>query len=177
MKNTTGRRNLVVCVSGVTLLVCGLAFEALSSQVKGPHPFGELPSESAKTGPQIRVETDLALANVIVTDPNDRFVTGLEQNNFRVFENGIEQEIVNVSVEDAPISIGLVMDLSGSMSDKLDKARQAAIAFFHTANVNDEFFLVTFGDSARLITPFTSSVEELQDSLLFTAAKGRTALL
>jgi len=112
-----------------------------------------------------------------VTDPFDRLVTGLEKENFRVFEDGVEQEVVNLSSEDVPISIGVIFDMSGSMSDKVDKAREAAVEFFHTANPQDEFFLVSFNDRAELTSPFTSSVDDLQSRMMFTAARGRTALL
>jgi len=70
-----------------------------------------------------------------------------------------------------------VFDMSGSMSDKVDKARQAAVQFFKTANPLDEFFMVSFNDRAELTSRFTSSVEELENRMMFTEAHGRTALL
>ena len=85
-----------------------------------------------------------------VTDPNDRLVTGLEKENFRVFEDGKEQEIATFSSEDVPISIGVIFDMSGSMSDKIGRARQAAVQFLRTANPRDEFFMVSFNDRANL---------------------------
>jgi Ca-activated chloride channel family protein len=154
----------------------------LHAQVTGPEKPVP-PPETAATGKapakakEIKVDVDLALVNVTVTDPFDRLVTGLEKENFHVFEDGIEQEIVNFSSEDVPISIGVIFDMSGSMSDKVDKAREAAVQFFHTANPADEFFLVSFNDRAELTSPFTSSVDELQSRMMFTAARGRTALL
>jgi Ca-activated chloride channel homolog len=126
---------------------------------------------------RIQVDVSLVLVNVTVTDPYDRLVTGLEKENFRVFEDGTQQEIVNFSSEDVPISIGVIFDMSGSMSDKLEKARQAAVQFLRAANPRDEFFLVSFNDYARLTSDFTSSVEELQNRMLYTTAKGQTALL
>ena len=117
------------------------------------------------------------MVNVTVTDPYGRLVTGLEQNNMRIFEDGVEQEVVPFSSEDVPISIGLVFDMSGSMSDKVDKAREAAVQFMRTANPQDQFFLVNFNDRAELTSGFTSSVEELQNRMMFTSAKGSTALL
>ncbi len=114
--------------------------------------------------------------NVTVTDPIGRLVTGLEQDNFRVFENGAEQEIVRFSSEDVPVSIGVIFDMSGSMTDKIDKSRLAAVQFFRTANPQDEFFLVNFNDRAQLVSPFTASVDELQNRLMYTAAHGLTAL-
>jgi Ca-activated chloride channel family protein len=73
---------------------------------------------------------DLALVNVTVTDPYNRLVTGLEPDNFRIFEDNVEQEIVNFSSEDVPISIGVILDHSGSMTNKLGKAKEAMSEFF-----------------------------------------------
>lgn len=125
----------------------------------------------------IRVDVDLALINVTITDPYNRLVTGLEAENFRVYEDNIEQEVAHFSNEDVPVSIGVIFDLSGSMANKVDKSRLAALQFFKTANPQDEFFLVSFNDRAQLISPFTTSIEDLQTRLMFTAAHGRTALL
>jgi len=125
----------------------------------------------------IRVDVDLVLLNVTVTDPYNRLVTGLERDNFRLFEDKAEQEVQHFSSEDVPISIGVIFDMSGSMSNKVDKARQAALQFFRTSNPQDEFLLVGFNDRAQLISRFTTSVEELQTRLMYTGAKGRTALM
>ena len=134
-------------------------------------------SQRIEKGKPLKAETALALINVSVTDPYGRLVTGLEQNNFRVFEDGLEQEIVRFSGEDVPISIGVIFDMSGSMTDKIDKSRIAAVQFFRTANPQDEFLLINFNDRAQLASPFTASVEDLQSRLMFTAAHGQTALL
>jgi len=125
----------------------------------------------------IRVDSTLVLIPVTVTDPMNRFVTGLEKENFKIFEAGKEQDLSQFSSEDAPLSVGVVFDCSGSMGHKLDKSRQAVAQFFKTANPEDEFFLVQFHDSAELIQPFTISLEEIQNRLTFTNSKGRTALL
>ena len=124
----------------------------------------------------IRAETDLTLVGATVTDPMGRLVTGLEQENFRLFEDGVEQEILRFSSQDVPVSIGVIFDMSGSMADKIDKSRQAAVQFFRTANPQDEFFLVNFNDRAQLVSPFTASVDELQNRLMYTGAHGLTAL-
>jgi VWFA-related protein len=123
------------------------------------------------------VDSTLVLIPVTVTDPMNRFVTGLEKENFKIFEAGKEQDLSQFSSEDAPLSVGVVFDCSGSMGHKLDKSRQAVAQFFKTANPEDEFFLVQFHDSAELIQPFTTSLEEIQNRLTFTTSKGRTALL
>jgi VWFA-related protein len=125
----------------------------------------------------IRVDKTLVLINVTVTDPLNRFVTGLEKEHFRLYEEKVEQEITQFSSEDAPISIGLVFDTSGSMGAKLQKSRQAAAEFFKTANPADEFFLVQFNDRPEMVVPFTTDTDKIQSALTFTQSKGRTALL
>ena len=144
-------------------------------QAEGPTK-AENPQKIEK-GKYLKAETDIALVNVSVTDPYGRLVTGLEQENFRVFEDNVEQEIVRFSSEDVPISIGVIFDMSGSMADKIEKSRLAAVQFFRTANPQDEFLLINFNDRAQLASSFTGSVEELQNHLMFTAARGETALL
>jgi Ca-activated chloride channel family protein len=125
----------------------------------------------------LHLDVDLALVNVTVTDPYNRLVTGLDPDNFRVYEDNIEQEVVTFSSEDVPISIGVIFDFSGSMANKIGKAREAAVEFFKTANPQDEFFLVSFNERAELTSSFTNSVEDLQSRMMLTAPKGRTALL
>ena len=125
----------------------------------------------------IRVESTLVLIPVTVTDPLNRFVTGLDRENFRVFEDKSEQKLTHFASEDAPLSVGLVFDTSGSMGSKLDKSRQAVSQFFKTANPEDEFFLIQFNDRPELVVDFTTHLEEIQNRLTFTQSKGRTALL
>jgi Ca-activated chloride channel homolog len=137
------------------------------------------PSPNATPTPRadIRVDSTLVLIPVTVTDPYNRFVTGLDKENFKLFEDKKEQDIVQFSSEDAPLSIGVVFDSSGSMGSKLEKSRQAVTQFFRTANTEDEFFLVQFNDNAELVEPFTRNLEEIQNRLTFTQSRGRTALL
>jgi Ca-activated chloride channel family protein len=125
----------------------------------------------------IRVNTTLVLIPVTVTDPLNRFVTGLEKENFKLAEDKVDQIITSFSSEDAPISVGVIFDCSGSMSNKMDKSRQAVAQFFKTANPEDEFFLVQFSNDAQMIQPFTHNLEEIQNRLTFSQAKGQTALL
>jgi Ca-activated chloride channel homolog len=160
------------------LAICTLLTVAAFAQTKGPiQPREAVSDPRVEPGAAIKVDVDLTLVNVTVTDPLDRLVTGLEKENFRVFEDKNEQEILTVSSEDVPISIGLVFDMSGSMSDKVEKAREAAVQFMRTANPLDEFFLVTFNDRAELTSGFTNRIEELQNRMMFTTSRGRTALL
>ena len=125
----------------------------------------------------IRVDKTLVQINVTVTDPLNRFVTGLDKEYFKLYEDKVEQQVAQFSSEDAPLSIGMVFDTSGSMGPKLQKSRQAAAQFFKTANPEDEFFLITFNDRPELVMPFTTDTEEMQNRLTFTQSKGRTALL
>ena len=137
------------------------------------------PAAPAARGPRsdIRVDTTLVLVPVHVTDPLNVTVTGLEKDNFRLLEDRVEQEIVSFNSEDAPLSIGLVFDNSGSMENKMAKARQAVGEFLKTANPQDEFFMVRFNDRPELVEDFTLDTSGIQNRLVFTEARGRTSLL
>lgn len=133
----------------------------------------------AETQLRLRVEVDVVLVNVTVTDPYNRLVTGLESEHFEVLEDKEPQEILYFSSEDVPISLGVIFDISGSMGSagKLERARQAVVQFFKTANPSDEFFVVAFSDEPHVLVDFTSSVEEIQNRLVYRRAGGRTAML
>jgi len=133
--------------------------------------------EPAAPKSNIRIDTTVVQIPVTVTDPLNRFVTGLEKKDFKLFEDKVEQQVQYFASEDAPISVGLIFDTSGSMGSKLEKSRQAVAQFFRTTNPEDEFFLVEFNDRPELTCPFTTSLEEIQNKLTFTQSKGRTALL
>jgi Ca-activated chloride channel family protein len=124
-----------------------------------------------------QVDVNMVVVNVTVTDPYDRIVTGLEQDNFQVFDEKVKQKIEAFSTEDAPISVGLIFDSSGSMSDKIQKSKEAALQFFKTSNPQDEYMLINFSDRPNLISGFTAKFENIQDGLLFVKSGGRTALL
>jgi Ca-activated chloride channel family protein len=125
----------------------------------------------------MKVDVDLVLVPVTITDPMNRLVTGLEKDNFQVYEDKQPQEIRHFSSEDAPISLGVIFDMSGSMSNKIEKAREAVVEFFKTANPQDEFFMIAFNDKPELISDFTRSIEDIQGRLIYTVPRGRTALL
>jgi Ca-activated chloride channel family protein len=124
-----------------------------------------------------KVDVELVLVPVTITDPLNRLVTGLDRENFNLFEGKDRQEIKTFSSEDAPVSIGVIFDMSGSMSSKIERAREAVVEFFKTANPQDEFFMITFADKPEEIADFTSSVDDIQGRLIYTVPKGRTALL
>jgi VWFA-related protein len=143
-----------------------------------PRTRGKAPEpEPTDRKANLRIDTTMVLIPVAVTDPMSRFVTGLDKENFKLYEDKVEQEILQFSSEDAPLSVGIVFDTSGSMGAKLQKSRQAVAQFMKTANPEDEFFLIQFNDRPELVVPFTPDTEEIQNRLTFIQSKGRTALL
>jgi Ca-activated chloride channel family protein len=128
-------------------------------------------------GSFIRMNVDLVLVPVTVTDPMNRLVTGLEKEDFQVYENNKDQKIRTFAAEDAPVSIGIIFDLSGSMTSKLIRARESILQFIKTANPQDEFFVIGFNDRPELIEDFTSSVEDIEARLATVRSGHRTALL
>jgi Ca-activated chloride channel family protein len=189
-------RALWIC--GLALTLCGTHLRAQDDQLNKVHvpppgttatpptgaPAGaEAPAVSgpaalkARPGALIRMNVDMVLVPVTVTDPMNRLVTGLEREDFQVFENGGQQPIRTFAAEDAPVSIGIVFDLSGSMTSKLIRARESILQFIKTANPQDEFFVVGFNDRPELIEDFTSSVEDIQARLATVRSGHRTALL
>jgi len=129
------------------------------------------------TAPTLRVDTSLVLVPVTVADRLNRPVTGLEKENFRVFDNSVEQAITQFAMEDSPVAVGLVFDTSGSMGDKLRRSRMAASEFFRISNPEDEFFLVEFDDRPRLEVELTHDTGRIESQLTFSRSKGSTALL
>jgi VWFA-related protein len=134
-------------------------------------PVNELPLA------HLRIDTSLVLVPVHVTTPLGVSVTDLNKTNFQLFEDNVEQAITHFAKDDAPLSIGLLFDASGSMRNKLHKSSEAASAFFKTANPQDEFFMVEFNERPRLVVPFTSDSDELYNHIVHTRTMGRTSLL
>src|SRR5437763_12938698 len=138
----------------------------------------QAPPKDEPTGATLRVDTNLVLIPVSVNDPLNRPVTGLEKENFRVFDERIEQTITQFAMDDEPVAVGLVFDTSGSMGDKLRTSRLAAKAFFRTSNEEeDEYFLVEFDDRPRLEVPLTHDTAHTEAPLMFSRSHGSTALL
>ena len=120
---------------------------------------------------------NLVMVPVSITDDLHRPIVGLDQQNFQLFEGNKAQEIKNFSSEDTPVSVGILVDVSGSMSYKLERARDAIIQFCDQANPQDEFFMITFADTPHLTTDFTTNVEHVENDLLTVHSKGQTSLL
>ena len=143
---------------------------------KSDEPDVEVRRSPINTTP-IQLNVDRVIVPVTVTDPFDRIVTGLSEKNFEVFDDKVKQKILSFDTEDAPISVGMIFDTSGSMSDKIQKSKEAALEFFKTSNPEDEFMLISFSSSPYLVSPFTDNYENILDRLLFVKAEGRTSLL
>ncbi len=142
-----------------------------------PRPKLGAPASDKQPAANLRVDSNLVLVPVTVTDPLNRPVTGLEKEHFKLLDDKVEQTITHFSMDDEPVAIGLVFDISGSMGPKLLKSRQAAAEFFKTSNPEDEFFLVEFNDQPKMVVPLTRNVEDIQNQLTWAQSKGRTALL
>jgi Ca-activated chloride channel homolog len=133
--------------------------------------------DTAKDTTPFRADSTLVLVPVSVTDPSNRYVLGLAKEDLRLFEDGVEQKVTHFSNEDAPLSIGLLVDTSGSMGAKLDTSRRAVSEFLKTLNKADEAFLVEFSDKAELAVPLTSDADAIQSSMTNATSGGLTALL
>jgi Ca-activated chloride channel family protein len=126
---------------------------------------------------RLRVDVNLVQVPMTVTDPLNRLVTGLEKENFAVYDNNAPQAIKYFSTQDAPISIGLIFDLSGSMSSKFVRARRALSAFLRTSNPQDEFFVVGFNDRPAVIVDYTSDPDDVDARMVMLKPENRTALI
>jgi Ca-activated chloride channel family protein len=127
--------------------------------------------------PNIRVDTTLVVVPVSVSDAQNRFVLGLDKGDFKLFEDGAEQNVKQFAGEDAPISVGLLVDVSGSMGTKVDLSRAAVKQLLKTLDAQDEAALVEFGDKAELDSPFSPDTARILDKLAHVEPQGLTALL
>jgi Ca-activated chloride channel family protein len=133
-------------------------------------------ADKTPPGQTLKVDVDLVLVNATVTDPLNRYVSGLEQEHFQVWEDKIEQKIEYFSSEDVPMSLGMIFDVSGSMKDKISTSRDAAVTFLKTGNPDDEYFLVEFANRPEVASDFTTDISKLQSKIIFAPAKGMTAM-
>lgn len=154
----------------------GALGQILPGQITEP-ASGAKASSPPKAATQFRADTTLVLVPVSVTDPNNRYVLGLDKDDLRLYEDGVEQKVTHFSNEDAPLSIGLLVDTSGSMGAKLETSRQAVVEFLKTLNSADEAFLVEFSDQAQLAVPLTNDAREIENAMTTATSGGLTALL
>jgi Ca-activated chloride channel homolog len=124
-----------------------------------------------------RADTTLVVIPVSVTDKTNRYVLGLEKQNFQILEDGAAQTITHFSSEDAPLSIGLIVDISGSIGSEMETSRRAVAEFLKTLNATDEAFLVTCSDQAQIALHFSHDTAEINAKLKAATTGGLTALL
>jgi len=124
----------------------------------------------------IRVETRLVVLHASVAEKNGKLLTDLPRSAFKVLENNVEQTIKDFKREDVPVSLGIIIDDSGSMMNKRQRVAAAALALVKASNPKDEVFIVNFNDTAYLDVPFTNSIEKLQEGLARIESRGGTAM-
>jgi Ca-activated chloride channel homolog len=192
----TFRALLVVCLAVVgfcSLAVCSYAQENPLNNVEtpAPPPKPKTPEElkpviegadvakeaTSHRDARIRVTVNLVQVPLTVTDPMNRLVTGLEKENFYLYDNNVGQSIKYFSSQDAPLTIGVIFDLSGSMSSKFVRARKALTEFLRTSNPLDEFFVVGFNDRPSVIVDYTSDPDDVEARMVMLKPENRTALI
>lgn len=158
---------------GITITVVfgflGLTLLAASIRAQGTPP-------SSQQAPPVRLDVNLVTVPVTVMDPYERFVTGLRKEHFEIYDEKVKQEIVFFAEEDAPVTIGIVFDVSGSMKEKINRARIALKRFIDHSHPDDEFFLIGFNHRAELLQDFTKSGDLIISRLVLVEPGGRTAL-
>jgi len=148
-----------------------------SPNIAAALPAGtELATANVSANP-IKVAVNLVLVPVIVTDPLDRIVVGLGREDFQILDGKRPQEIKHFSREDAPVSLGIILDCSGSMKSKMERAREAVSEILKIGNPQDEFFLLKFADRPEEVSDFTPAVDGIRSDVMMGVPKGRTALL
>lgn len=154
------------------------AIVAVSSALLHSQTTGSLNPKTQAEAPRIKVEVNLALVDVSVTDDKDQIVNDLTQGDFHIYEDRIEQKMQVFRHEDVPVTMGLLLDASGSMYRKREKVNAAAVDFMKTSNPNDEVFLIDFADEAylELDKDFTSDVADLEEALQNVQFRSSTVL-
>jgi len=137
----------------------------------------DLGAQSAATPPTFRISAQLVLIPVTVTDHNGKTIKGLRAENFNILDDQKPQRIESFASEDAPCSVGLVLDISGSMRNTLSAAKGVTQAFFRTANPDDEFLLLTVSTQPTAIPGFTNDLAALEKAIALTRSGGQTALI
>lgn len=147
-----------------------------SKRVKPELEQGTFSDSSEQQGYKIGVNVDLVLMYATVFDKDGHFVSGLKQEDFRIFEDGVNQTILSFAQEDVPVSMGILLDLSGSMRGKIDQVNKAALAFIRASNRQDQVFLIGFNEEVELLQDFTSDIDEITDALENIVVMGSTAI-
>jgi len=165
------RRTAAVALGFTLAALLGSAQVSIPRRSKRPDSDPAIPSSN------LRVDTNLVLVPVTVNDELNHPITGLDKDNFQIFDDKAEQSIRAFSTEDEPIALGFIFDTSGSMRNALPAGREAAEQFLKLANPEDEFFLVEFDSAPRLTIPLTSDTGRIGTEILMTKSGGSTALI
>lgn len=134
------------------------------------------PPSTTTEDPTFRTDTRLVVLPVSVLDKGGKLVTDLQQKAFKVFENGIEQPIKIFRREDVPISLGMIIDNSGSMREKRQRVETASLDLVKASNPQDEVFIVNFNDDAFLDVPLTSDIKKMEEGVARIDSRGGTAM-
>jgi len=168
----------VAVMMNLSILSAQNAIDEVHVQPRAQSAKSDFPGVLAQDATAIiRKSVELVLVPVTVMDESNRIITGLEQGNFQLFENKQAQPIKHFWKEDTPVSVGIVLDVSGSMDTKIERARDAVVAMLTASNPQDEFFLMTFANRPTLVQDFTPNVDDIRGHLLFTKPKGSTSLI
>jgi len=158
------------------ILAAAASLAAITARAQKTPP----PAQEESTGAVFKSTTQLVVLHTTVTDKSGHLVTDLPQSAFTVYENGVSQSIKSFKREDVPVSMGLIIDNSGSMRDKRAKVEAAALALVKDSNKDDEVFVVNFNDEAFLDNPhgkdFTSDIKEMEEALTRIDSRGGTAM-
>jgi VWFA-related protein len=143
-----------------------------------PELESRIPQEAAapEKGYTIGVSVDMVVMYTSVFNKQGHFVAGLKKDNFKLYEDGIQQTLASFSQEDVPVNMGILLDLSGSMRSRIDQVNRAALAFIRASNPRDQVFLIGFNDEVELLQDYTSDIDEITDALENTVVTGGTAL-
>ncbi len=158
-------------------LVALLALPGQEGPIQPRPRIGTKKLADTEPTPNLRVDTNLVQVPVTVTDRLGRPVIGLEKENFYVLDNRVEQSIIRFAMDDEPVAVGFVFDISGSIGKMLGQCQLAAHEFFKTADPADEFFLVEFESAPKLVVPLTKNAGDIRHEIMLTKSKGMTALL
>ncbi len=171
---SVGRFRLSPGIVAVFLLLWAFAGAAAGQT---PQPTATPQLQNVEDKGTVKVRVDLVTLTLTVTDLYGRYVSGLDKNAFSVFDNNIEQEITYFSDTDAPVSLGILFDVSDSMSGtKIGKARKALERFINTSHPNDEYFLIAFNNRAQLLLDRTRDGEAVLNKLTLVNPRNNTAL-
>src|SRR6267142_4354404 len=168
----------LACLLLAALFAANGSFEQIPVSVPPPPPPGQQEGGVSPSGGRIKVDVNLVVLHTTVNDDRGKFVDGLTQDNFRVYEDKVEQKLSIFKREDIPVSMGLVIDNSGSMRDKRPRVNEAALTLVQNSNPQDEAFVVNFNDDfyLDLDKDFSSSIPELKEALERIDSRGSTAL-